>query len=192
MSALVEALRSEGIEDERVLAAFAGVDRGRFLRETEADFADEDCALSIGNGHMSPQPSLLARTLEIAAIAPGERILEIGAGSGYLTALCQALGAVVFAVELDPELAERARQDTSAAIRTGDGADGWAEHAPYALILATGGVRSLPEAWTAQLEPGGRIVAPVGSPYQRLERHDADGNVVRDLPVDFASLTRTR
>ncbi|TNE87676.1 MAG: protein-L-isoaspartate O-methyltransferase [Deltaproteobacteria bacterium] len=187
---LREALEDAGISDQRLLDAFEAVPRWRFLPETEEEYADEDVALSIGAGHMSPQPSVLARLLELAEVAPGERVLEIGAGRGYLTAVLEALDARVIAIEREPKLAKRAARRVDSPVHAADGFAGWPADAPYDLIVATAAVAEVPDAWLAQLAPGGRIVAPIGARHQRLTRLDADGHRREDLAVDFASLQR--
>lgn len=187
---LVEAIADAGIEDERVLDAFARTARESFIAATDADLADEDVALSIGRNHMSPQPSILARILELAEVSPGHRVLEIGAGSGYLTALLNHLGAEVAPVESQPRLARRTERLTGVAVRVADGHHGWPERAPFDRIIATASVSEVPPAWLSQLAEGGRIVCPLGRTYQHLTVIHHHGERVRDLAVDFETLGR--
>ena len=144
---------AESCEDERILAAMERVWRSDFLAETEEDLAFEDVALAMPGGQLSPQPSVLAALLELADLQPTERILEVGCGTGYVLALCEALGAEVFGVELDADLATIAAGHFPDRIRRGDGREGWVDNAPFDAILAGAGVSEIPAAWLDQLSP---------------------------------------
>ena len=159
---------SRGVRDPAVLAAMRSVPRERFLPPDLAEFAYQDSPLPIAQGQTISQPFIVALMTEALGLGPDDRVLEIGTGSGYQAAVLSRLVAQVYSVELIPELARRARETlaelgyANVAIRIGDGADGWLEHAPYdAIVVAAGGPR-IPEPLLAQLAPGGRLVIPVG------------------------------
>ena len=137
---------------------------------------------------MSPQPAILARILVLADVHPGHRVLELGSGTGYLTALLCELGAEVFPVEMEEALARRAHRLTGVEVRVGDGYLGWPESSPYDRILATAAVAEVPVAWSGQLAPHGRIVCPLGRTYQRLTVTTRAHAPIVDLSVDFAML----
>ncbi len=161
-------LAGRGIRDRRVLAAMAWLPREWFLPPHLAGDAYEDAPLPIGNGQTISQPFIVA--LMTACLAPQrrERVLEIGTGSGYQTALLAHLGARVFTVERLPDLLveaeERFRRLGLGGIETrlGDGADGWPERAPFDGILVTAAAPHIPPPLADQLAPGGRLVIPLG------------------------------
>ncbi|MCM8812778.1 MAG: protein-L-isoaspartate(D-aspartate) O-methyltransferase [Candidatus Omnitrophica bacterium] len=163
-----EQLRGRGISDARVLAAFAAVPRHTFVLPRYERRAYDDCALPFAGGQTISQPYMVAVMTEAAAIEPGQRVLEIGTGSGYQAAILAYMGAVVYSVERIAVLAEGARERLAALcvsgveIKTGDGSLGWPEHAPYARIIVTAGAPSLPAALLEQLAEGGRLIIPVG------------------------------
>jgi protein-L-isoaspartate(D-aspartate) O-methyltransferase len=168
--AMVESqLRARGIRDERVLAAMLEVPRHAFVPSGVTYAAYEDRALAIGEGQTISQPYMVARACELAELQPGQRALEIGAGSGYQAAILSRLCDRVVAVELIDTLAERARAQLSAQaienvrVVTGDGTRGFAEEAPYDAVLVAAGAPDVPEALVEQVAPGGRIVIPLGS-----------------------------
>lgn len=170
-SRLVEDLvRSRYVRDPRVRQAFLEVPREFFVPEPSRRDAYADVPLPIGWGQTISAPSMIAIMLEEAAIRLGERILEVGAGSGYHAALLARLAgpANVVTIERIPELAARARQNLAQAgleaveVVVGDGSLGHPARAPYDLIQATAGAPRIPEPWADQLAPSGRIVAPVG------------------------------
>lgn len=201
---LIERLRSNGIEDERVLNVIRTVPRHQFVDEAFAMRAYEDTALPIGNGQTISQPWVVARMtaalLEHPVHSGGmpKRVLEIGTGSGYQAAILAALGIEVFTVERIGDLLRTARKRFRALglhVRSkhDDGRIGWAEEAPFDGIIVTAAAPALVDALSAQLAPGGTLVAPVGSALEqsllRL-RKDADGHIEqRDLaPVVFVPL----
>lgn len=159
--------RARGVRDERVLAAVARVRRDRFIPPALADWAFVDHAFPIGEGQTISQPSLVAKMTELLALEPGDRVLEIGGGSGYQAAILAELAGWVGTVEIVPELADLLRSRLSGygrdrvEVREADGAHGWPERAPFDAILITCAVPAIPPAFVAQLKPGGRIVAPV-------------------------------
>lgn len=166
---LIEALRADGIEDLAVLHAFDRVPRHLFVPEALRARAYLDEALPIGHGAVIPRPSTQARGLQALTLRGGERVLEIGTGSGYQAGLLARLVRRVYSVEWVPELAMAARARleelgcTNTVVRTGDGAYGWRRYAPFDVILVTGAAREVPESLMEQLVPGGRILIPLGS-----------------------------
>jgi protein-L-isoaspartate(D-aspartate) O-methyltransferase len=182
-----EQLVARGITDPRVLAAMGKVPREKFLAARQAAFAYDDGPLPIGEAQTISQPYVVARMTEALALAPTDRVLEIGTGSGYAAAVLAEIAAEVYTVERIAPLAERARRHlgdlgyANVHVLTGDGTLGWPEHAPYDAIVATAGGPSLPPALLDQLAVGGRLVMPVGalSYEQRLVR------VVREATDDY-------
>ena len=200
--ALADFLREQGIRDERVLAAVAQLPRGAFVPETLRAGADEDRPLPIGFGQTISQPFIVAYMTERLELSGVERVLEVGTGSGYQTALLALLAEEVFSIEVVPELAERARAlllgrlgFANVRLRTGDGALGWPEAAPFDRVIVTAAAPAIPPALLAQLAPGGRMILPVGpSPEAqvlRLVERGRDGaTLVTDLlGVRFVPLT---
>ncbi len=184
---MVERLRGEGIADERVLAALAGVERHRFVDPALAHQAYEDTSLPIGHGQTISKPSVVARMLALAM--DGEfarrhghlgRVLEIGTGCGYQTALLMQLARSVVSIERLRPLAERARQNLAAQaaprsaqrphLLHGDGRLGHAPRAPYDAIVAAAGGAQVPAPWLEQLAVGGRLVAPEHAARQGGQR----------------------
>jgi protein-L-isoaspartate(D-aspartate) O-methyltransferase len=163
-----EQLEARGIRDPRVLAAMRKVPRERFVDEAMRERAYDDGPLPIGQGQTISQPYMVARMCELARLEGHERVLDIGAGSGYQTAVLAELAAQVFAVELRPELGELARKRIATMgyrnveIGVFDGTYGWQERAPYDAILVAAGAPEIPPLLVAQLADGGRLIVPVG------------------------------
>jgi len=163
-------LRSRGIADERVLRAMSTVPRELFVSDVQRSTAYADEALPIPAGQTISQPYMVARMTELVAPRAGGRILEIGTGSGYQTAILAILGAAVVSIERQPELAVTARERLARLglggavdIRVGDGSVGDPEGAPWDGIVVTAAAPSIPTALREQLSPdGGRLVIPVG------------------------------
>lgn len=162
-------LRRRGIADERVLAAMGRVPRELFVPPARRRAAYADAALSIGRGQTISQPFVVAATVALLALHGGERVLDVGTGSGYAAAVLAELGARVVGVERIPELAARARAALreagypDVAVVVGDGSLGVPEHAPYDAIAVAAAVPAIPAALREQLAEGGRLVAPRGS-----------------------------
>lgn len=166
---MVDLLMQRGIRAPRVIEAMQSVIRDAFVPEHLAELAYEDGALPIGEGQTISQPYVVALMTEAAGLTETSRVLEIGTGSGYSTAILATIAGAVFSVERHEALAETAEQRLSAlgignvTIRVGDGTLGWPEKAPFdAIIVAAAGPR-IPDALRAQLAVGGRLVMPVGS-----------------------------
>ena len=161
-------LRRRGIRDERVLQAFFTVPRHRFLPPAAADQAYEDHPVSIGHGQTISQPYMVAWMTQELGLAGTERVLEVGTGSGYQTALLARLAAQVHTVERIAELSAAAAELLRALglanvrFRVGDGTLGWPEAAPFDRILVTAGAPKVPPSLLQQLAEGGRLAMPVG------------------------------
>lgn len=195
-SEMVARLERE-IADPRVLSAFRRVPREEFVPAEHRAAAYEDRALPLGGGQNLTDPRLMARMLELAAVEPQARVLEVGSGSGYQAALLSAMGAEVYSVELLPSLVERARENLARAgaesvnLKVGDGAEGWPEAAPFAAIVVCAAVEEVPEALLEQLAEGGRLVVPLGDRPQMLTlvTRTADGYAMEPIvEVLFAPL----
>jgi protein-L-isoaspartate(D-aspartate) O-methyltransferase len=165
---LAEALQRQGISDARVLEAIRSLDRSEFVPEGLRSAAGQDSPLPIGHGQTISQPYIVAFMTQALNLQPGERVLEIGTGSGYQTAVLARLGCEVYTVEVLPELAEPARERLTRLgfhqvhYRVSDGTAGWPEAAPFDAILGTAAPERLPPALYQQLRPGGRLILPVG------------------------------
>jgi protein-L-isoaspartate(D-aspartate) O-methyltransferase len=179
-----EQLRARGIRDPRVLPAMAAVPRHHFVDPSLWPRAYGDHALPTADGQTISQPWIVARMLELAEIDPEDRVLEIGTGSGYQTALLARLAARVFSVERVAGLLRAARRRlddlgiANVALRHGDGSLGWQDFGPYARVLVTAAAPRVPQALFDQLGDRGVLVIPVGGPrLQHLEvwRRTADG-----------------
>jgi protein-L-isoaspartate(D-aspartate) O-methyltransferase len=165
---LVQRLREHGIADERVLSVIGAVPRHIFIDEALSTRAYEDTALPIGHGQTISQPFIVALMTKTLLNKPRERVLEIGTGSGYQTAVLAALVKRVFTVERIAPLIERARERFRAMklrnvrVKYDDGNLGWADQGPFDGIIVTAAARSVPAALLDQLAVGGRLVIPVG------------------------------
>jgi protein-L-isoaspartate(D-aspartate) O-methyltransferase len=164
-------LRGRGIRDERVLAALQAVPREQFVPDWQRGAAYADEALPIPAGQTISQPYMVARMTELLAVSPGERVLEVGTGSGYQAAVLATLGAWVTTIERHAELAAAARErlvrlgfGDEVEVRVGDGSIGDSAGAPWPAIVVTAAAPSVPLPLREQLDPdGGRLVVPVGS-----------------------------
>ena len=168
-----EQLVRRGIRAPRVLEAMAIVPRHRFVDAAIALHAYDDRPLAIGHGQTISQPYMVARATELAAPRATDRALEVGAGSGYQAAVLAQLASEVFAVEIVPALAARARQvlaDTgydNVTVDSFDGSGGWPQHAPYDVIIVSAGAPRIPALLVSELAEGGRLVIPVGGPDEQ-------------------------
>jgi protein-L-isoaspartate(D-aspartate) O-methyltransferase len=193
-----EQLRRRGIADERVLAAMARVPRELFVPGGLRDRAYDDAALPIGGGQTISQPFMVARIVEALSVGASARVLDVGTGSGYQAAVLAELAAEVHTVERRPELAERAREALAAAgaaavrVHVGDGSLGLPEHAPFDAIAVAAAAPGMPTSLYAQLEPGGRLVVPVGSregqELQAIVRSPEGPAVLRSVHCRFVPL----
>lgn len=195
---LLDALRAGGIRDERVLAAMAAVPRELFVPPSEIHRAYEDFPLEIGEGQTISQPSVVARMTELAAIGERDRVLEIGAGSGYQAAVLANLARFVFAVERLPRLAEGARARlrelglANVSVQIMDGTLGWRAQSPFDAIVVSAAAPAVPQALLDQLAEGGRLVIPVGDLRRQelrlIVRRDGEFDESPHGPASFVPL----
>jgi len=190
---LVETLRAQGIRDLAVLKAFAETPRHLFVPAAVRHRAYDDTALPIGNGQTISQPFTQARYLEALRLRGRERVLEIGTGSGYQTALLGALADQVFSVErvrslaLAAQLALREADVVNASVLVGDGTLGWSAYAPYDAIVVAAGGPEIPPPLVEQLAPAGRLLVPLGQRgAQTLTLVERDGATIRRTPLGGA------
>ena len=166
-------LQGRGIHDARVLQAFREVPREAFVPPELDDRAYQDSPLPIGEGQTISQPYVVALMVETLAVRPTDRVLEVGAGSGYAAAILSRLAGEVYAIERHPSLAAAAAERLgelgydNVHVRVGDGTLGWPDRAPFDLILVSAGGREVPAPLVAQLAAGGRLVIPVGDAWQQ-------------------------
>jgi protein-L-isoaspartate(D-aspartate) O-methyltransferase len=162
-------LRARGISDPRVLEAMLKVPRHEFVPETLYDEAYEDHPVPIGDGQTISQPFVVALMLESLQVSPKDKVLEVGTGSGYATALLAELAAQVFSIERHPALADRARavlkvlDYSNVRVVTGDGSLGLPHNAPFDAILVSAATLNVPGTLISQLREGGRMIIPVGT-----------------------------
>jgi protein-L-isoaspartate(D-aspartate) O-methyltransferase len=196
---MLRTIRAHGVRDPRVLEAMARVPRHQFIprgyRSGAECYGDHPCP--IGCGQTISQPYIVAYMIEKLDVRPGNKVLDVGTGSGYQAAVLAEMGAEVYTIEVVPELAEhaaaafRSRGMTSIHARHGDGYRGWPEAAPFDAILAACAPADIPPALTDQLREGGRMVLPVGRGIQRIVilRKTPEGiRAVEDLPVRFVPM----
>ncbi|HEY8485018.1 MAG TPA: protein-L-isoaspartate(D-aspartate) O-methyltransferase [Longimicrobiales bacterium] len=194
---LIETIRERGIDDLEVLRAFEEVPRHLFVPEAVLHRAYEDAPLPIGFGQTMSQPSIQALYLKLVNLQPTDRVLEIGTGSGFQTALLARLAANVYSVERIRELSVRARaildslRIMNVALLVGDGTVGWSRYAPYDAILVTAAAPSVPPALLEQLAPGGRLLIPIGDRHEQrltLFRRSTGSTVESEEITDCAFL----
>jgi protein-L-isoaspartate(D-aspartate) O-methyltransferase len=166
VDALVLAARDAGVRDERVLAAIAVVPRAGFVPPEFVGRTDVDAPIPIPHGQVTTQPSLVARMVEALSLVGDERVLEVGTGYGWQTALLAELAREVFSVERFADLAETARPNLAGRgnvrVVVGDGSAGLPDHAPFDAILVAAAYPSVPAPLAEQLAEGGRLVQPLG------------------------------
>jgi len=184
-----------------VIAAIRKVPRPLFVPPSQRDRAWENRPLPIGHGQTISQPNVVALMTDLLQVKPGDRVLEVGTGSGYQAAILAEVGAEVYSIEIIEELARAAEERLrrlgydNIHLRTGDGYHGWPEAAPFDGIIVTAAASHVPPPLVKQLEPGGRMVIPVGGrftlQYLMLVEKAADGTVTTRqlLPVIFVPLT---
>jgi protein-L-isoaspartate(D-aspartate) O-methyltransferase len=184
---------------ERVMAAMAKVPRHEFMPESVRRDAYANRPLPIGLGQTISQPYIVALMTDLMEVKPGDRVLEIGTGSGYQAAVLAELAGTVYTVEIVEPLAREARERLkgyrNVITRIGDGYQGWPEHAPFDSIMVTAAPREVPQPLIDQLKPGGRLVVPVGAQASGQSllviEKQADGRITRRsvLAVRFVPLT---
>lgn len=198
---LIELIRSKGIDDERILAAIRAVPRHAFVDGALQTRAYEDEALPIGLGQTISQPFTVAYQSMLLDPRPGERILEIGTGSGYQAAVLAEMAGSVYSIEIIEPLGKQAGKlleslgYRNVETRVGDGYYGWPEAAPFDAIMVTAAASHVPPPLIKQLKPGGRMVIPLGTQfmtqYLMLVEKRMDGSLTtrQILPVRFVPLT---
>jgi protein-L-isoaspartate(D-aspartate) O-methyltransferase len=197
---MVERLRDHyKIKDERVLEAMSRLPRHLFVPEAIKSQAYNDNALPISSGQTISQPFIVARMTELLELKGNEKVLEIGSGSGYQTAVLASLSRSVFGIERLSEFLASARQRlqtlaiTNVTLKEADGTDGWENYAPYDAILVAAGGPEIPEPLVKQLKVGGRLVIPVGSDQKcqnliRVTRHETGYKQQNFGPCAFVPL----
>jgi len=193
-------IEARGIKDERVLAAMRKLPRHSFVPEEYAEESYSDEPLPIGLGQTISQPYIVAVMTELLNLSPKDRVLEVGTGSGYQTAILAELAGEVYSLEIVPELGKRAAELLTSLgyknvwIKISDGYNGWLEMAPFDAVIVTACAEELPPPLLAQLKEGGRLVAPLGTEreqYLYLFIRTMEGIVKkRGVPVRFVPLTR--
>lgn len=194
-----EQIRTRGVTSPKVLAAMKTVPRHLFVPEGERANAYADRPLPIGADQTISQPYIVALMTSLLDVQPGDRILEVGTGSGYQAAVLSRLARQVYSVEILEHLGNRARRTLSALgynnvhVRVGDGYQGWPEEAPFDGIIVTAAPPRIPAPLLRQLKVGGKLVIPVGQGYQDLEvltkRADGGFDRTKVLPVRFVPMT---
>ncbi len=165
-------IAARGLDDPALLGAFREVPREQFISAEYADYAYQDSPLPIESGQTISQPYIVALTIDAAGIGSGDKVLEVGAGSGYAAAVIGRIARKVIAIERHHELVELARKRMerlgydNVEVAEGDGTLGWPEEAPFDAIVAAASGSHVPQSWIAQLRPGGRIVMPIGEPHE--------------------------
>lgn len=195
---LVNEIKSQGVTSSAVLEAMLKVPRHEFVPPSQRHLAYENRPLPIGHGQTISQPFIVGYMTEAASIAPGEKVLEIGTGSGYQAAVLAVLAKEVYTIEIIPELAEGARTllrelgYKNVQVRTGNGYEGWTEHAPFDAIVVTAAPDQVPQTLVDQLAFRGKMVIPVGSTFQEMVIITRDESGVierRTIPVRFVPMT---
>jgi protein-L-isoaspartate(D-aspartate) O-methyltransferase len=196
---VAEQIRGRDVRDPRVLEAMERVPRERFVPDTARLEAYEDHPVPIGHGQTISQPYIVAYMTEALRLEPSHRVLEVGTGCGYQTAILAELARDVYSVEVIAALAETAWRTldglgyANVRIRVGDGHQGWPEFAPYDRILVAAAAESVPRALVDQLADTGILVIPIGVSYQELrvlQKHGTRLDLLATLGVRFVPLVR--
>jgi len=197
-----EQIAARGIKNPAVLRAMRKTPREEFIPLAVREFAYEDGPLPIGYGQTISQPYIVAFMTEMLDIKTDQRVLEIGTGSGYQAAILSSLAKEVDTIEIVPELARSASVTLdrlgykNVFVREGDGYNGWPEKAPFERIILTAAPAELPNTLTDQLQPGGKLLAPIGEQFSvqdlRVVEKTADGRIITRtvLPVRFVPMLK--
>jgi len=196
---VAEQIRARGVHDARVLEAMTRVPREQFVPENVRSEAYADHPVAIGHGQTISQPFIVGYMTDALRVDPTHRVLEIGTGCGYQTAILAELAREVYSLELIPELSVRAHETLSALdyqnvhLRSGDGYAGWPEHAPYDRIIGAAAAHAVPAALSDQLLDGGILVMPIGTFSQELrvlQKHGSSMQLLATLPVRFVPMIK--
>ncbi len=195
-----EQIKARGIKDPLVLQAMLSVPREKFVPEHLRPEAYDDHPLPIGEGQTISQPYIVAYMTEKLGVKPGDKVLEIGTGSGYQTAILAEMGCEVYTIEIRKELSLRAQKVLKKLgykkihFRIGDGYQGWPEQAPFDGIIVTAAPPEIPQKLKEQLKIGGRMVVPAGSPFQYLylvhRTSEKTWKTKKLIPVSFVPMVR--
>lgn len=196
---MIELLKARGIHNKRVLNAMGKVDRTRFVLPEYKNRAYEDGPLPIGENQTISQPYIVAYMTQELGLTGTEKVLEVGSGSGYQTAILAELAKEVYAIEIIPALYELGKKNLgyfgygNVFLKKGDGRNGWKDLAPFDAILVAAAPEELPREWESQLKEGGKMLVPVGSGYNQLLHTYTKKNgkliEVKSIPVRFVPLT---
>lgn len=195
---VAEQIVSRNVKDNFVLSAMRKVPRHEFVREQDRKYAYEDHPLDIGEEQTISQPYIVALMTELLGLKGGEKVLEIGTGSGYQAAILAEIAKEVYTIEIIESLADNAQKTLqglgykSITVKWGDGYQGWKEHAPFDGIIVTAAPDHIPQPLIDQLKVGGRLVIPVGSMFQELMLiTKTDNGIVEKsiIPVRFVPMT---
>lgn len=191
-------IKARGISDENVLSAVRTVERHKFVPDNVDEDAYDDSPLPIGHGQTISQPYIVALMSSELKVQPGDKILEVGTGSGYQAAILAEMGADVYSIEIVEALAESARRNLQQAgygdvkVKHGDGYQGWPEYAPFQGIIVTCSPSQVPKKLKEQLAEGGRIVIPVGGAFMQnlvlLTKQGNSFNREEIIPVRFVPM----
>lgn len=191
-------IEARGVRDKKTLAAMRKVPRHLFVPKESIPEAYADHPLPIGNGQTISQPYIVAFMTEALGLQGGEKVLEIGTGSGYQAAVLSEIAQSVFTIEIVEPLAAEAKErlarlgHANVSVRAGDGYLGWPEQAPFDAIIVTAAAPRIPEPLREQLRDGGRLIVPIGDDYQELivvTRRGASFEQRSVLPVRFVPMT---
>ncbi len=190
-------IKARGIKNERLLEAMRKIPRHLFVPENMQPSAYNDEPLPIGGGQTISQPYIVAYMTDKLDLNPSDRVLEVGTGSGYQAAILSELAAEVYTVEIHEDLLQKARKILDRMgcrnihYRTGDGTEGWKEHAPYDAVMVTAAPKRIPEKLKEQMDEGAKMVIPVGQAFQELvllTRRNSEYIRKKLLPVRFVPL----
>jgi protein-L-isoaspartate(D-aspartate) O-methyltransferase len=191
-------IEARGVKDPAVLDSMRAVPRHRFVPEVYMEAAYNDSPLPIGQGQTISQPYIVALMTELLEVSDGQRVLEIGTGSGYQAAVLAEMGVDVFSIEIKTKLCERASatleglEYDNVRVRCGDGYSGWPEQSPFDGIIVTAAPDRIPDPLVDQLAEGAHMVIPVGEFYQELKVITRSGEGVTErsvIPVRFVPMT---
>ena len=194
-------IKLRGVKDEKVLDAMMKIKRHLFVPADMKRWAYDDRPLPIGYGQTISQPYIVAYMTEAAGLSPGDRVLEIGTGSGYQAAVLAEIVKKVYTIEIIEELADSARSRLKGLgyknieVKWGDGYKGWPEHTPFDAVIVTAAPPEVPQALIDQLKVGGRMVVPVGSFFQELyliTRTASGIDKKRLMPVRFVPMVHSK